>query len=333
MRIIAKKGSILDKIEVDHVERIDQILVKKLGISRNKALNLIKNSKLLVDDEIVLKPSLKPNLGSIITIYFSDENNSEKPQKKSINISIIYEDSEILVINKPANLVVHPAPSVKEYTLSEYLLDSGYKLSSINKNRPGVVHRLDRGTSGALVMAKTNEAHESLSTQFKLRSADRIYIALLNLALKDSVIVDRPIGRNPKNRLKKAVVEDGRASKTAFTNLYLGEDINLIAAKLHTGRTHQIRVHLNSLGRYILGDNLYGFKRNFDKINSLMLHSFMLSFDHPISGKRLNFIAELEGEFRSVIDKNSNKEQIYEKISADSIISSFEHLHSWVCYN
>lgn len=317
----------MDEIYVKFNARLDQILSSELKISRNKALNLIKNGEVFIDDEIILKASFQPNLGAKISLNFKKE--TKELKKENFNIEIIYEDSEILVINKPSNLVVHGADSVKEYSLVDYLKEQNFTLFDPKSIRSGIVHRLDKGTSGALVVAKTELAYKSLVSQFKGRITDKYYLMLTDLPLKQSIIIDRPIARNPKNRLKNAVVDGGRQAKSAFTNIYSKGKINLIAAKIYTGRTHQIRVHLNSINRHIIGDNLYGFKRKNDKIQTLMLHSYILSFNHPKSSQRLTFVAELKGEFKEMI----NKESINEKISANFVISSFEHLHSWMCIN
>lgn len=316
----------MDEIYVSFKGRLDQILSTELKISRSKATNLIKNGEVFVDDKVVLKPSFEPNLGTKVLLNLKKE--SVELKKENFDIEIIYEDSEILVINKPSNLVVHGGESVKEYSLVEYLKEQNFTLFDPKSIRSGIVHRLDKGTSGALVVAKTELAYRNLSAQFKDRNTDKYYLMLTDLPLKQSLIIDRPIARNPKNRLKNAVVDTGRQAKSAFTNIYTNDKINLIAAKIYTGRTHQIRVHLNSISRHIIGDNLYGFKTKNAKIKNLMLHSYILSFNHPKSDQRLTFVAELKGEFKEMIDK----ENIYEKISANSVISSFEHLHSWMCY-
>lgn len=319
----------MGEIYVNSKARLDQILSNELNISRNKASNLIKNGEILVEDKKILKSSFEPNLGDKITFNLNIIQENKVLEKKDIDIKVIYEDSEILVVNKPSNLVVHGANSVKEYSLVDYLKEQNYTLSNKSSIRSGVVHRLDKGTSGVLVLAKTDNAKENLSAQFKNRTTDKIYLALTDLALKESVVIDRPIGRNPKNRLKKAIINDGRESKSAFTNIFTNDKINLIAAKIYTGRTHQIRVHLNSINRHIIGDDLYGFKRKSARITTLMLHSYILSFNHPKSGDRLTFVADLDGEFKRVI----NKENVYEKVSPNFVISSFEHVCSWVCLN
>ncbi|NLK66833.1 MAG: RluA family pseudouridine synthase [Campylobacteraceae bacterium] len=319
----------MDEILVDIELRIDQLISKKLQISRNQALNLVKNRAVFIDSNLVEKPSFIPKIGDVVKIKKEKEAEVIE-QCLDFDIEVIYEDDDILVLNKPVNLAVHPAKSLKEPSLVEWLLDKNYKLSSFDDaSRPGIIHRLDKPTSGALIIAKNNEAHLNLAKQFKNQSVGRYYILALNLPLRENIIIDRPIGRNPKNRLKNAIVDGGRESKTAFLNLHSDGEINLAIAKLFTGRTHQIRVHLSSISRYILGDDLYGFKRQDDRIKRLMLHAFMLEITHPRSGENLRFIANLDSEFLEFI---KNKEIIDEKILQDRISDDFRSVDSWMLY-
>ncbi len=231
-----------------------------------------------------------------------------------------------MVINKPPFLTVHPAPSVKEATVVDWLKSKGISLSTINaKERHGIVHRIDKETSGALVIAKNNESHLFLSKQLEDKSMGRYYLAIIDSPLKDNLIVEKPIARNPKNRLKMGVVEGGRAAKSAFLKLLLSNDEKkeLISAKLFTGRTHQIRVHLSSLSRHILGDYLYGFKSKRDKIKRVMLHAYIIYFIHPRTKKQMFFTASLFEDFEELALKNFKMENFYEKIDPNNIISSF----------
>lgn len=326
--IITKKGIKLSDFVVDESLRLDVFISKMLQISRSKASNLVKNGSVILDKTPILKPSFIVEVGKKISINLDEKEDRKENFKTDFEIPIIYEDSDILVINKPANLVTHPAPSVKEPTLLDWLLDKNYALSNLNNTRKGIVHRLDKGTSGALVIAKTNKAHLSLAAQLKDRTMGRIYLALINLNLKENLVINRPIGRNPKNRLKKAIVQGARESKSAFLNLYSDDEVNLIAAKLFSGRTHQIRVHLSSINRYIIGDNLYGFKSQNDKIVRLMLHAYILYFKHPITGENMKFVANLDNEF---LNYKNIKEKAYEKFSPNFIIGSFDDFHSWLC--
>ena len=187
-------------------ERLDIFLSRVLDISRNQITNLIKNANVKVNDILVLKPSFKIEENDKININFPQKQDIISDIKVDFDIEVIYEDDDLLVINKPPNLVVHSAPSVKEHTLVDWLVQRKTLLSNINgENRPGIVHRLDKGTSGVMVVAKNNIAHEKLSLQLRDKTMGRIYLALCDYALKENCIVEKPIGRNPSNRLKKGI--------------------------------------------------------------------------------------------------------------------------------
>ncbi len=305
--------------------RLDKIIQAKLNSSRNQVENLIKEFGILVNEKIVKKSGYRIKEGDEIFIKFPKPK-KEETKEVDFDIEIIYEDEDILVINKPPFLTVHPAPSVKEATVVDWLKSKGISLSTINaKERHGIVHRIDKETSGALVIAKNNESHLFLSKQLEDKSMGRYYLAIIDSPLKDNLIVEKPIARNPKNRLKMGVVEGGRTAKSAFLKLLLSNDEKkeLISAKLFTGRTHQIRVHLSSLSRHILGDYLYGFKSKRDKIKRVMLHAYIIYFIHPRTKKQMFFTASLFEDFEELALKNFKMENFYEKIDPNNIISSF----------
>ncbi len=284
----------MPKLIANKEERIDKFLSEQLNIPRNQIQELIKKELVKINNKTIKKGGVKLKSGDLI------EYTPLKPEikeKKEVNfdIPILYEDEDLLVINKPPGIVVHPAPSVKEATIVDWLKEKGFNLSNIaGEERYGIVHRIDKETSGALVIAKNNKTHEFLSNQLKDKSMGRYYLFLLNHPLKEPICVDKPIARNPKNRLKMAVVKGGREAKTLFVPI----ENNLTAAKLFTGRTHQIRVHLNSIGRYILGDKTYGKKEQ--NIPRVMLHARELYFTHP-NGKKLSIIAPLFDDFKNLI--------------------------------
>ncbi|MCI6988851.1 MAG: RluA family pseudouridine synthase [Campylobacter sp.] len=322
----------MENFKVDEEIRLDKFVSNKLNSSRNQVISLIKDGNIKVNGKISPKPSLKLKFGDLVQVSFPEPKFSELKPKFTPNfdIEILYEDDQILVINKPAGLTVHGALTVKEASLVDWLKSKNYTLSNLNGDeRLGIVHRIDKATTGALLIAKTNHAHAHLATQLADKSMGRYYLALINLPLKENIIIDAPIARNPKNRLKNAVVDGGKVAKSAFCNLYNDENINLISAKLFTGRTHQIRVHLSHINRYILGDNLYGFKSQTDKIKQMMLHAYILYFVHPISQERMFVMANLPIEFKNLIAKN--KEQIYEKLTKDAVVGSFDDYDEWVC--
>lgn len=317
--------------------RLDIFLSDKLEISRNQVANLIKSRLVKIDKKIVQKASVKLNLNDKIEINFVN-NRIQKPDFEiNFDVPIIYEDDDLLVLNKPANLVVHQAPSLKEATLVDWLSAKGFLLSTLSgESRAGIVHRLDRGTSGAIVVAKNNPTHAALSAQLSDKSMGRIYLAITDLALKQNCVVNRSIGRNSSNRLKKAIVSDGKEAKSAFANLLINENnkqktnVNLIAAKLFTGRTHQIRVHLASINRHILGDTLYGFKSENDKIARVMLHAFGIYFTHPTTKKQMSFVAPIWSDFMEILITNFDKEIVDEKIDLKKLNSIFSTCDEWL---
>ena len=284
-------------------ERVDKFLSRKLNVSRNQIEHLIKNSLVKVNSKSVKKGGVKLQAGDVIEAEIKEAEPSKEEYEVGFDIPVLYEDDDLLVINKPPGVVVHPAPSVKEATLVDWLKSKNYRLSTIaGEERYGIVHRIDKETSGALIIAKNNKTHEFLSAQLKDKSMGRYYLMLLNEPLKSAVCVDKPIGRNPKNRLKMAYVKEGREAKTLFVPLVE----NLACAKLYTGRTHQIRVHLSTLGRYILGDSLYG-KKN-QKTPRVMLHAREIYFTHP-NGEKLSIIADMFDDFKSLLPKEFNYEK------------------------
>ena len=310
------------KIVATYSDRLDKLLSKELNISRNQIEKLIKSSLVKINQKIVTKPSYKVSKEDTIEYEFLE---AEKKEPLEINFDIqkLYEDEDVLVINKPANLVVHPAPSVKEATLVDWLKKEGISLSTISgEERHGIVHRLDKDTSGAMIIAKNNKAHQKLSEQLLDRSMGRYYIAVINIPLKENIIVNKAIGRNPKNRLKMAVIENAKEAKTSFAKIAQAKNnTELIAAKLFSGRTHQIRVHLSSLNRYILGDKLYA--PSSDKYqNRMLLHARVLYFIHPRTEEFIEIEAPLFSDMEHYLKKNFEG-NINEKITKDSIKALF----------
>ena len=319
---------------VFETNRLDKFLASNIDASRNQIEQLIKKEYVKLDGKVVSKTGLKLKENQSINVHFPEAefNNSIKDEsfiKKSLedkNVEIIYEDNDILVINKPYNLTVHDAPSVKDATLVDWLKLNNISLSTLSgEERHGIVHRLDKGTSGVMVVAKTNQAHLGLSKQLEDKSMGRYYIAIIDMPLKDNVIIDKPIGRNQNNRLKMSIEENGRNAKSAFYKLDLSnkENFELIAAKLYTGRTHQIRVHLSSMNRHILGDNLYGFKGELNKINRFYLHAYYLYLTHPITNKQMRFKANLPNDMDEFLNINFQRENINEKLNENNIVNYF----------
>ena len=316
-----------DKLEfISKSGRVDKVLQQHLKTTRNQVEHFIKEGNIKVDGKVIKKCGYKLNGGEKIE-YDIKEAISKKEYEVDFDIEKIYEDDDILIINKPPFLTVHPAPSVKEATLVDWLKQENFSLSTISgEERNGIVHRIDKQTSGALVIAKNNESHLALSKQLEDKSMGRYYLAIIDTPLKDNIIVEKSIARNRKNRLKMAADEKGRVAKSAFLKLITSknEKTELIAAKLFTGRTHQIRVHLNTLSRHILGDDLYGFKSKEGKIKRVMLHAYILYLIHPKSKKKIYVKAPLIEDFKDILEKNFIMEKVYEKIDTDYIIHSFD---------
>ncbi len=307
--------------------RLDKTLQEALQQPRNQVEHFIKEIGVRVNEKQTHKSGLKLRGGEKIELEFPQMEPSA-PLEIDFDIDIIYEDEDVLVLNKPPFLIIHPAASVKEPTLVDWLKHKGITLSTISgEERNGIVHRIDKETSGAIMIAKNNEAHQSLSKQLENRTMGRYYLAITDLALKEDIIVDKPIARHSKNRIKMAVKESGRASKSAFAKLALSEKTGheLIAAKLFTGRTHQIRVHLESLSRHILADKTYGFKSKKDTIPRVMLHARILYFQHPRTGELIIKEAPLFKDFENILKDEFNQKEIDEKINRDYIIGRFNH--------
>ena len=307
-------------------DRLDKILVQKLQKSRNQVEKLIKKGCVRIDGEIRVKPGIRVQKGQTLSIIFPKTAVSTA-KEVDFDIKIVYEDEDILVINKPPGVVVHPAPSYQGATLVDWLKIKGIRLSTLSgEERHGIVHRIDKETSGLLVVAKNNEAHHHLAQQLQTRQMGRYYIAIITPPLKEDIIVDRAIGRNPKNRLKMAIIKGAKEAKSAFAKLALSKDgqYELIAAKLFSGRTHQIRVHLASLHRHIVGDSLYGFKSKKDIIPRVFLHAFILYLEHPIKREKMRFVAALPEDMQKFIEQKFERELIDEKINPDNFDKHFD---------
>ncbi|MCB2308066.1 RluA family pseudouridine synthase [Clostridium estertheticum] len=227
---------------------------------------------------------------------------------EDIPLDVIYEDSDVIVINKPQDMVVHPAPGNYSGTLVNALLNHCTDLSGINGVlRPGIVHRIDKDTSGALVVAKNDNAHNSLAAQLKDHSMTRSYLALVEGVIKDDEgMVDAPIGRHSKDRIKMAIVESGKKAVTHYKVIERFEGYTLVECNLETGRTHQIRVHMAKIGHPLVGDLIYGFKKQKFNLKGQVLHAKRLGFIHPITNKYMEFDSPIPTYFEKLITKLRN---------------------------
>jgi len=308
-------------------ERLDTFLSKEIGQTRSQIAALIKSKNVWVDNKQVARPGVKLKVEQKIRVEFP-EAKIAKALDVDFDVEILFEDDDVLVINKPSGVTVHPAPSVKDATLVDWLKHKGIRLSTISgEERHGIVHRLDKGTSGTMVIAKNNDAHEYLSAQLKDKSMGRYYIAVLSPPLKDDItLIEGNIGRSANNRLKMACgMEHGKPAKTMFKQLALTSDekTQLVACKLFTGRTHQIRVHLETINRHILGDHIYGLSPKIEKSERILLHAYMIYFIHPRTKEKVSFSAPFDEYMKESIDKKFNLENLNEVMDPQFIINSF----------
>ena len=287
-------------------ERLDIYLSQQeFGMTRSAVQRLIENKKVLVDGAPVHK-NYRLRGGETVQIS-CDPPTPYAVIAQEIALDIVYEDEDIVVVNKPRGMVVHPAAGNPDGTLVNALLfHCGESLSGINGEiRPGIVHRIDKDTSGLLVVAKNDRAHQGLAEQIKLHSARREYYALVVGEMKEPCgVVDRPIGRHPVDRKKMAVTQkNSRSAITHYEVLKWYDGYTLVKCVLETGRTHQIRVHMASVGHPVAGDPLYGPKSDLLKLNGQCLHAKALSFTHPVSGEHLRFETELPSYFIQALSK------------------------------
>ena len=286
------------KVENENL-RIDKYLSEVTDYSREIITKMIDNDYILVNGKKV-KPSFKGKIGDIITIkdgFVKDTFVVATP----MNIDIVYEDEDVMVINKPSGLVVHPGNGNYDNTLVNGLLYYTSNLSDFDEIRPGIVHRLDKDTSGLMLVAKSNKAHERLADDFKNKKVHREYVALLEGVLpQNSAIVDAPIGRSKKNFQKMEVRSDGKKAITHISVLKRYKDYTLVSLVLETGRTHQIRVHTAYIGYPVYNDPIYS-KKTATSFGQF-LHSRYLKFTHPITKKELEFEVPVPHEFQKFLN-------------------------------
>lgn len=300
----ADAGGRLDAFLAAHIE----------GWSRARLQRLIENADVLVNGG-VSKPSHKLRPNDTIEIELTPtESTSFAPE--DIPIEVVYEDDDLVVVNKPAGMVVHPAAGIDSGTLANALAFHFEQLSTASgAARPGIVHRLDKGTSGLLVVAKTESAHEHLADQFRAREVFKSYIALVHGQVeKESGQIDQPIARDPRNRMRMAVVRGGRPALSIYKARQRFDRFTLLNVELKTGRTHQIRVHLAWLKHPVVGDEVYGAGRDktvidpvirsrIAKLGRQFLHAEQLRFRHPRTAEQLRFTAPLPAELQSLLDQ------------------------------
>lgn len=277
-------------------KRIDKYLSEKLNISRNR----VALSQVFSNDKLV-KPSYKVCENDKIT-YEIKEDEPIVITKEDKKLDIVYEDEYLAIINKPYNMVVHPCSSFRENTLVNALLSNFKSLSNVDPLRPGIVHRLDKDTSGILIIAKTNACHEKLVQMFKNHEIHKTYLAILKGKLnKDRVEVRTYIGRSKKDRKKMSSnTDNGKLAISIFKLIKENDLYSYVKVEILTGRTHQIRVHAKELNHPILGDHVYG--RN-DKFNRQQLHAYSVEFIHPFTNKKMKFSVDIPHDMKETLEK------------------------------
>lgn len=295
--------------EQDQGVRLDKYLSTAMDdCSRSRAQQLIDQEAVRIDD-LPVKNSYKVKAGDEIEVTLPDEEALEA-QPQEMALDVVYEDHDVIVINKPKGLVVHPGPGNPDHTLVNGLLWHCHDLSGINGVlRPGIVHRIDKDTSGLLMVAKNDQAHNSLSQQLQEHSITRRYQAIVYHNIKeDEGTIDAPIGRDPKNRLRNAInYEHGKPAVTHYKVMERFGKFTWIEAQLETGRTHQIRVHMASIKHPLLGDSLYGPASNREGAARQMLHAGILGFEHPATGEYMEFQSPLPEDFEKVLNRLQNQ--------------------------
>ena len=272
-------------------ERLDVTIARDGEISRSRAAALIREGRATVNGRREEKPAFQPEPGAVILLELP-EAKPARAQAQDIPLEILYQDQHLAVVVKPCGMVVHPAAGNDDGTLVNALLFHLDSLSGIGgEMRPGIVHRLDKDTSGLMLVAKDDQTHAALSRQLADRQMEKHYRALVFGRMKEPEgVIEKPIGRSKTDRKKMAVDENGRWAKTEWKTLREYPDRTLLDVHIITGRTHQIRVHMASIGHPVLGDPLYGHGR-MTAAPRLMLHAYSLEFTHPATGERLRFIA------------------------------------------
>ena len=288
--------------------RLDKYLMDKLDVSRSKIQKLVDNENILVNG-MKTKSSYVVKLNDIIEILSMDDEALDV-EAENIELDIVYEDDYLLVVNKPSGMVVHPGNGNYNHTLVNALMYHCNNLSTVNGSiRPGIVHRIDADTSGLLLVAKNDMAHNDLAKQISEKSVVRKYVCLVHGVInEDSATIDAPIGRDKNNRKKMCVTADN--SKDAVTNIRVLERYSsstLIECSLETGRTHQIRVHMEYINHPVVNDPVYGYNKLDDKDFGQMLHAKEIGFIHPVTHEFMDFKVEPPVKFMEILNIYKNK--------------------------
>lgn len=281
--------------------RLDIFLSDKIEYTRSQIKNYIKNGNILVNGKKE-KAGYLLKENDFIYVNIEDENNTLKGEDIPLNIK--YEDEDLLVISKDQNMVVHPGAGNPNNTLVNALIYRYPQIVNVgDEERPGIVHRLDKDTSGLMMVAKTQRAYESLVNQFKDSLVEKKYLAIVEGKIESEIYIDEPIGRDQRNRIKFTVTNiNSKEARTLLKPIKIFGNYTLVDIKLETGRTHQIRVHMRYIGHPILGDLIYGNKNKF-KIDKQMLHSYSLTFNHPFTNQKIKIIDDFPERFENFLNR------------------------------
>ena len=293
--------------QVEHLvetggERLDVFLAEQSpDLSRSRIRKLIDDGYVTVDGRPG-KPSTRLDVGQTITLELPPTSPTEL-RPWDVPLSVIFEDEDLIVVDKPAGMTVHPAPGNEDRTLANAVLAHAPDIEGVGgERRPGIVHRLDKDTSGLIIVAKNERAHANLSDRFKSREVSKVYLALVvGHPSPPEADIDAPIGRHPNDRQRMAIVSTGRPAITRYRVVTSYSRSTLVEARPRTGRTHQIRVHLASVRHPVVGDATYG--RSAEGLSRQFLHAHHLGFTHPASGQNIRFTAELPSDLRSYLDR------------------------------
>ncbi len=302
------------QVSVHDTERLDRFLADQLAISRTQVARLVADGRVRVN-RVAARPSQTLARGDTVQVSIPDEAPPKHIEPYDIPISVVYEDDALLVVDKPAGLVVHPAPGHWGDTLLNALAARGTPMSAGTSGRPGIVHRLDKDTSGLLIVAKTDRAHRRLASALSLRRIERRYVALVWGHISAVMDIDRPISRHPKERKRMTVSATGRRASTRVEPVARYRTCDLVRVTLETGRTHQIRVHLSAIGHPVVGDPVYGGgghrgvsgpdRTHATEVAKLaprqVLHAARLAFAHPESREWLEFHSDCPADLRAVL--------------------------------
>ena len=293
-----KKNEKLEKI------RLDKFLNLNSKFSRSEISKIITTGEVSVNEAIEIKPSKILKFNDVVEMEDSPKVKNVNKLNSNFKLNIKYEDDDLMVISKDSGISVHPGVKTNSETLIDLLLLSRPEILNVGESeRPGIVHRLDKGTSGLMIIAKKNEILKNLKNQFKQRKVFKEYLTIVNGITKESGIINAPIGRHPANRKKRALISSGKEAHTSYKKLANNEDLSFLKVIIKTGRTHQIRVHLSSIGHPVYGDQMYSNSYKNSK-KRILLHSYRIKFFHPNKKINIDIKDSIPKEFTKHFSKN-----------------------------